>query len=182
MQILPATFSLCEAVSDITSLLDLLIENNTIVIEDSREKVQLAIEWAHEFEDIHAGRVWGTTMPDGSYLDYSETIEKFTMEKAEKYRVPKKAAPPAQDSAFLSQKQLTTAVTQIANGFETVDRVFNDSFDPKLGRQSMTKRETCANWLNLPTDHILVDFFWAMHELRLGQSEAIQHRIRSDAR
>ena len=73
----------------------------------------------------------------------------------------------------------TTAQHLIAD-FAAVDRIYNKSFDPKCGTRNLhllTKREACAEFLNLPLEHPLVDLYYLMHEYRAGQPDAIQHRL-----
>ena len=70
----PNTYSLLEAAVDISMTVQWAIENGKWTApEDSREMVSRIIELAHEFEEIHGGRLL-----DGEYL---ETIEHFTLQK-----------------------------------------------------------------------------------------------------
>ena len=73
-----------------------------------------------------------------------------------------------------------TTAAQIIDDFAAVDRIYNESFDPKCGNSNLhllTKREACSEFLNLPIDHPLVDLYYLMHEYRAGQPDAIRHRI-----
>jgi hypothetical protein len=70
-------YSLCETVHD----LSLNLHNDWVAgrlnVQDSRERAQLAIEWAQEFEAMHQGREW-----DGEYL---EEVDLFYATKAKEY-------------------------------------------------------------------------------------------------
>ena len=73
-----------------------------------------------------------------------------------------------------------TTAAQIIADFAAVDRIYNESFDPKCGNANLhhlTKREACSEFLKLPIDHPLVDLYYLMHEHRAGQPDAIRYRI-----
>ena len=63
------TYSLCECVYDITTVMD----EFKFEVEDSRERARLAIIWAEEFDQQNADREW-----DGEYM---EEIEAFAISK-----------------------------------------------------------------------------------------------------
>jgi len=69
------TYSLCEVVADLSWFLhrDLMAGGVGHIDDDSREVIRLIIEWAEEFETIHADREW-----DGEYF---EAIDDFYAEK-----------------------------------------------------------------------------------------------------
>ena len=65
-QLSPATRSICETTSDLTSL----FAGQAQVPANSRDLCYLVINWAEEFERLHAGETWA----DREYL---EVIEAF---------------------------------------------------------------------------------------------------------
>lgn len=75
--------SLLEAVADITQI----AAGKEFYSGDSRQDIQLFIQWAIEFEKMHLGVKWGQDekMPNGSKFpysdDYMEAIEKYTEEQ-----------------------------------------------------------------------------------------------------
>jgi len=75
--------SLLEAVADVTQI----ATGKEFYSGDSRNDVQLFIQWAIEFEKLHLGVKWGVDekMPSGSKFpysdDYMEAVEKYTEEQ-----------------------------------------------------------------------------------------------------
>ena len=63
-------YSLCEAVSDLTSL----FMTQPQLPANSRDVVQLCVDWAAEFEARHGSEDWAE-------VDYLETIDAFFMAK-----------------------------------------------------------------------------------------------------
>ncbi len=63
-------YSLCEAVSDLTSL----FMTQPQLPANSRDVVQLCVDWAAEFEARHESEDWAE-------VDYLETIDAFFMAK-----------------------------------------------------------------------------------------------------
>jgi hypothetical protein len=71
----------------------------------------------------------------------------------------------------------TISLEDALSCFALVDAIYNGSFEPKSPfGQTMTKRDACAKFLNLPDNHPVVDWFHMMHEHRIGQKDAIDHR------
>jgi hypothetical protein len=67
----PKTYSLCEAVADLAWLYcDAIHDGSALRPSDSREITHRAIEWAAEFEALHADEKW----IDRTYLDEIETF------------------------------------------------------------------------------------------------------------
>jgi len=60
----PGTYSLCEAVADLSANFAVA----AIVPADSRHAVHLCIEWAVEFEALYKGVEWGLRW-GGEYID-----------------------------------------------------------------------------------------------------------------
>ena len=80
--------SLLEAVADVTET----ATHQKFYSGDSRQDIQLYIQWAIEFEKHHLGVEWGVseTLPDGSKMkygiDYMEAIEEWTNEKIAEFK------------------------------------------------------------------------------------------------
>ena len=66
------TYSLCEAVSDIS----FIAGQQGYYSGNSRSDIAKFIEWAQEFETIHKGEIWG----EGE-LDYIDAITEFATKK-----------------------------------------------------------------------------------------------------
>lgn len=83
---------------------------------------------------------------------------------------------------FLSAIAKLHTFQHLLKSFSFIDNIYNDSFNPKTGRHDKTKRECCAEFLNLPVDNEIVDIYYLCHEYRGGQKDAIKYRVGMEER
>jgi hypothetical protein len=73
-----ATYSLCEAIADITQI----TTQHDFWLPNSRDRIELYIKWAEEFEWLHRDVEWGLNSP----CEYIDAIEFFTIFRLKCYR------------------------------------------------------------------------------------------------